>query len=201
MISLVCSSLPFYLFKTESFVGSDTKVVVTEADVENRVVTELDGKPAMIGYAEAAGVDVKELNFDYFANHPTAVMLDGQFYTRSILPKRGEYLRGHPNALQFGCAIEEGLVLTLVNPVDVVEDLETAFTEMRRKIGEPSLVLGFDCLYRKSQYAKTVTENRIAGLMQRNNVIGFHTYGEQFGSLHMNQTFTAVAFGKDKNDG
>jgi hypothetical protein len=28
-----------------------------------------------------------------------------------------------------------------------------------------------------------------------NNVIGFSTYGEQFRSMHLNQTFSGVAFG------
>jgi len=29
-----------------------------------------------------------------------------------------------------------------------------------------------------------------------NNVIGFSTYGEQFGAMHVNQTFTGIAIGR-----
>jgi hypothetical protein len=33
-------------------------------------------------------------------------------------------------------------------------------------------------------------------LYRQNGVIGFHTYGEQYGSMHVNQTFTGVAIGR-----
>jgi hypothetical protein len=36
-------------------------------------------------------------------------------------------------------------------------------------------------------------DDRIGQLMSRNKVFGFSTYGEQFNSLHINQTFTGVA--------
>jgi hypothetical protein len=30
-------------------------------------------------------------------------------------------------------------------------------------------------------------------------VIGFNTYGEQYASMHLNQTFSGVAFGRRKS--
>ena len=33
-------------------------------------------------------------------------------------------------------------------------------------------------------------------LYRRNNVVGFNTYGEQYRSMHVNQTLTGVAIGK-----
>jgi hypothetical protein len=35
----------------------------------------------------------------------------------------------------------------------------------------------------------------ISRLLTANTVIGFNTYGEQFGTMHMSQTFTGIAFG------
>ena len=40
------------------------------------------------------------------------------------------------------------------------------------------------------QQKRTVSE-----LFVRNGVIGFCTYGEQFNSMHVNQTFTGIAIG------
>ena len=34
----------------------------------------------------------------------------------------------------------------------------------------------------------------ISGLYRENNIIGFGTYGEQYRSMHLNQTFTGIAF-------
>jgi hypothetical protein len=200
VLSLVCTSLPFYLFKTESFEGTDRRLVITEADAANRKVTEINGLPASTGYAEAAGIDESELSFDFFANNPVAVKLGGDYFIRSITPSKEAYSSELSKGLRFSCAIDEGVVLSMAKSTDVVENLSSAFDVMREEIGEPLLTLGFDCLYRNAQYRKEAKTGEIAGLMQENKVIGFHTYGEQYGSLHVNQTFTAVAFGREKSE-
>jgi hypothetical protein len=33
-------------------------------------------------------------------------------------------------------------------------------------------------------------------IYRRFGVTGFHTYGEQFNAMHLNQTLTGIAFGK-----
>jgi hypothetical protein len=38
-------------------------------------------------------------------------------------------------------------------------------------------------------------DKAIGSLMAENHVFGFSTYGEQYNSLHVNQTFTGVALG------
>jgi hypothetical protein len=35
----------------------------------------------------------------------------------------------------------------------------------------------------------------VSELLKTNKVVGFNTYGEQFGTMHMSQTFTGIAFG------
>ncbi len=79
------------------------------------------------------------------------------------------------------------------NPVGATID---AFNETRNEIGEVSLYIGFECLLRRldaeqHQFARDMSE-----LYRANNVVGFHTYGEQFRSMHVNQTLTGVAIGK-----
>jgi hypothetical protein len=36
----------------------------------------------------------------------------------------------------------------------------------------------------------------MAELYRKYNVVGFGTYGEQYQSMHLNQTLTGIAFGK-----
>ena len=38
-------------------------------------------------------------------------------------------------------------------------------------------------------------KHAISSILLENKVIGFSTYGEQFNSMHVNQTFTGVAIG------
>ncbi len=53
---LVQTSRPFTVFRTQHFVPSEEKMVVTEADPARRIVTEINGGPAAREYASALGV-------------------------------------------------------------------------------------------------------------------------------------------------
>jgi hypothetical protein len=37
----------------------------------------------------------------------------------------------------------------------------------------------------------------VEDILRDNNVVGFNSYGEQFGGIHINQTFTGIAIGDD----
>lgn len=186
---LVNTTLPFRVFKTQHFVPTDRKVVVTAADAPHRVVTEIDGWPATEGYARLLGVGPDKLDPLHFAGAPMVVMLDGTNYVRSVQ-------KANPDgSLTFFCAIEEGLVLRLARGVDLVENLEQALAKVREDIGPPQLVIGCDCILRKLEIDQTGLTSRVAEVLRRNNTVGFNTYGEQYHGVHVNQTLTAVAIG------
>lgn len=48
---LIQTPLPFKIFKTQHFVSESERLVVTEADVARRIVTEINGLPAAQEYA------------------------------------------------------------------------------------------------------------------------------------------------------
>jgi hypothetical protein len=79
--------------------------------------------------------------------------------------------------------------------VDLLQNLEQAFAGIRAEIGPPQLVLGYDCILRKLEIAQSAAMGRIGEVLQENNVVGFHTYGEQFRGAHVNQTLVGIAFG------
>jgi len=100
--------------------------------------------------------------------------------------------------MTFYCAIDEGIVLSAANASeDIVANLNDLFTRISANIGKPSAVLGFDCIFRKLELQQRRLQDRVSGILAANNVIGFSTYGEQFRSMHLNQTFSGVAFGSD----
>src|SRR5262249_5657922 len=124
-----------------------------------------------------------------FARHPVVVSVGNTPYVRSIQKMNDD------QSIQFACAIDEGIVLTVARGLDMVRNLEAAFADVRARIGPPSLVLGCDCILRFLEAQELGLRERIGQIMIENNVVGFATYGEQFNAMHVNQTFTGVALG------
>ena len=189
IFSLIQTSHPFTVFKTQHFVDSKEKLVVTEADPEKRIVTEINGVPAGREYARMVGLDVNKLTPMIFATYPVVVKIGGDFYVRSIQKVNDD------ESLTFFCAIDKGVVLTVARGIDLVENLENLYQDIRQQIGEPALVLGCDCILRNIELDQKDIREKVAKIMADNNVIGFATYGEQYNAMHVNQTFTGVAIG------
>jgi hypothetical protein len=186
---LINTALPFRIFKTQHFVPTDQRLVVTEADTTMRIVTEINGLPAAEEYARLVGIDVHELNPMRFAASPVVVVINGIDYVRSIQ-------KANPDgSLTFFCAIEEGLVLRIAHGLDLVNNLEQTFDKIREEIGPPQLVFGCDCILRNLEIIQNGLKDRVEEIFRRNNTIGFSSYGEQFHGVHINQTLTGIAIG------
>ncbi len=190
LLSLVRTSLPFLAFRTQHFVESDKRMVVTRADPANRVVFEVNGKPAASEFARLVGLPITELTPMIFATHPVVVRIGGQYFVRSIATVNED------ESLTFFCAIDEGIVLKIARGVDLVQNLTEAFEKVRATIGPPLLVLGCDCILRRMECEREGVKEQVGQIFSDNNVIGFATYGEQFNSMHVNQTFTGIAIGQ-----
>lgn len=189
VILLMSTELPFRVFKTQHFVSLAERLVVTEADTEHRTVKEINGLPAAEEYARLIGTRVETLQPTNFAAAPVVVLIDGTDYVRSIQKALPD------GSLSFYCAIEEGLVLRVARGVDLAANLDKAFAGIREELGAPQAVLACDCILRKLEIAQNGSKPVVEALLRENNVVGFSTYGEQFGGVHVNQTFTGVAFG------
>ena len=177
-------------FRSQHFVASDRKVVVTGAAPERRLVTELDAEPAVEVYARLVGCPVAELTPMVFATHPLVVRLGGAEYVRSIQ-------KANPDgSLSFYCAIDEGLVLTLSEGRDLLSQIEGLFQDIRDRIGTPEVVIGFECVLNRLEAERNQIKHHLSRLHAANNVTGFASFGEQWGSMHVNQTFTGIAIGR-----
>jgi hypothetical protein len=190
VFTLIHTKSPFRVFKTEHFEPTPAKMVVTEARPAQRIVTEINGLPAAREYARAVGLEITELTPMIFAANPVVVRIGGESYVRSIQKVNDD------ESLSFFCAIEEGIVLTVANGKDIVENLRGTFALLDRDLGPPELVLGCDCILRSIEIERRGCRDDIAKIFREHNVVGFATYGEQFNAMHVNQTFTGVAIGK-----
>lgn len=189
VLIIITTSLPFTIFKTQHFIATAERLVVTAANTAERLVKEINGLPAAQEYARLVGVGVHELNPMRFAASPVVVMIDGTDYVRSIQ-------KANPDgSLTFFCAIEEGLVLRVAHGANLVTNLEQTFDKIRKDVGEPQLVIGCDCILRNLEISQSGLKNRVGEIFKNNNTIGFNSYGEQFHGVHVNQTLTGIAIG------
>jgi hypothetical protein len=189
VLVLINTPLPFKIFKTQHFVSENERLVVTEADVAHRIVKEINGLPAAEEYARILGVDVKELTPLHYASTPVVVVIDGTDYVRSIQ-------KVDPTGpLTFFCAIDEGLVLRVARGVDLIDNLSQTFDRLRADIGPIEMTFGCDCILRNIEITDSQQKEAVGDILKSNNTVGFSTYGEQFGGVHVNQTFTGIAIG------
>lgn len=190
VLMLVTTARRFVVFRTEHFVASDHKMVVTAADPQTRIVTEINAEPAGREYARMVGLEGEPLTPMIFAAHPVVVRVGGEYHVRSIQKVNDD------ESLTFYCAIDEGIVLTVAKGVDPVENFEAMMLRLADEIGgAPELVLGCDCILRRLELEQRQLKHVMSATLARHNVVGFCAYGEQYNAMHVNQTFTGVAIG------
>ncbi|MER8472124.1 FIST signal transduction protein [Mesorhizobium sp. M0991] len=190
IIVLITTEIPFHVFKTDNFVPTDEKLVVTASDPDHRIVREFNATNAAEEYAASVGVVAQMLTPLSFASHPVVVKVGGEFYCRSIQKMHAD------GSLSFFCAIDDGVVLAVAQPKDMVEATRAALSDVSERLGGIDLILGFDCVLRRLDARNRQVYREISELYKVNNVLGFGTYGEQYRSMHLNQTFTGIAFGE-----
>lgn len=192
ILILVATDHPFRVFKSDNFAPTDRKLVVTASDPASRTVYELNADLAAYEYATMVGLDPDRLSPFGFASHPMVVRVGGEYFCRSMRCTNPD------GSLSFFCAIDDGVVLTVAKPVDLVESTEATLEGLERDLGGIDWILGFDCVLRRLDAQNRQATHRISDLYRRHRVFGFNTYGEQFRAMHLNQTFAGVAIGRGR---
>lgn len=187
LLALVRSRCPVKVFSLDHLLPTRTRMVVTRADPDRRLVQEINAEPAAAEYARLLGKDPNQLDTFTFAAHPVVVRLGDSHHVRSI-----QRVDEHGN-LVFFSAINAGMVLTLAEHRDMARHLDEGLTALGADRA-PSQILGCDCLLRRVEAGQFQQTRAISDILSKHNVVGFNTYGEQFGALHVNQTLTGVAF-------
>lgn len=182
----VKTSCEISVFKTDHLVPTEKRMVVTRANPEERTVSEINAAPAAKEYARLLGKDPEQLSTFTFAAHPVVVKVGGTHHVRAIqrISENGDLI--------FFSAIDEGLVLTLADPTDMSVHLENEMAKLSEK-RRPDFILACDCILRRLEAQEKQKLHALSNIMSNNRVFGFSTYGEQYNSMHVNQTLTGVA--------
>lgn len=173
------------VFSLDHLRPSETRMVVTDADPSRRIVRRINAEPAAQEYARVLGKDPAQLSPFTFAAHPVVVRFGGTHHVRAIQ-------RVLPDGdLVFFSAIDEGLVLTLAEPENMVAHLAR---ELDRITGGrvPDAIWACDCILRRIEAEERQQLRALSDILARHRVVGFSTYGEQFNNMHVNQTMTGV---------
>ncbi|WP_119259193.1 FIST N-terminal domain-containing protein [Shinella zoogloeoides] len=187
VISVIRGACPLRPFKMDHIKPTERRMVVTEAEPAARIVRCINAEPAVHEYARLIGMEPESVNTLTFAIHPLTVRMGERHHVRAIqrvLPS-GELL--------FFSAIDEGMVLTIAEPHDLVGHLSAELQTLKGP-ADPIAVLAFDCILRRIEAQERQMTSRVSELLRQHGVIGFSTYGEQFGPMHINHTMTGLAF-------
>lgn len=152
-------------------------------------VDELNGVPAAAEYARIVGVAVDNLSPSVFAAHPVMLQINNEYYVRPIQKANID------GSLTFYCAIDIGLVLTLATSKSLPDQLSIQLARLVKDLPDVQLILGCDCTLRRLDIERHDDSAGVADILAQYPFIGFSTYGEQFGGIHMNQTLTGLAIG------
>lgn len=194
VVIMVNTPLDFEVFTTHHMRSLEQKLVVTRADPATRTVYELNAEPAAMEYARQLGLDPEALDYRVFALNPLAVKIGQDYYVRSIQKVNPDM------SLTFYCAVENGIVLTAMQPEAMLSDLSSRFETIEQTLGTPLITIGCDCFLRRLEAEYTGRTRETSDFLVAHNVIGFNTYGEQFDGMHLNQTFTGVVIGRASHE-
>jgi hypothetical protein len=189
VIALFSTHLPFTTFHIQHLQPTSSKFVITEADVVTRRVFEINGLPAAEEYARLVGLRVDQLSPSVFSANSVMLRIGGEYFVRSIKTANPD------GSLTFFCAIDAGLVLTLARPGNLRETLQSEFARLESLLPGLQLILGCDCILRRLELAQQNGFEEINHILERYPFVGFSTYGEQVGGIHVNQTLTGIAVG------
>ncbi|MCL2825247.1 MAG: FIST C-terminal domain-containing protein, partial [Polyangiaceae bacterium] len=187
---LIATTRPFEVFQTQCHVETGSKLIVTAADPSRRLVMGFNGDNAASEYAEAIGVPVEELSTSVFANNPLVLRASGVAYARSVIAANPD------GSLLFGCAIDQGIVLSVGKMGDMVGDLSAKLGVLRARVGEPALTICCDCAHRRMVARETQVTKEIGDVLRDFRAVGFCSYGEQYKGIHTNSALVGVMIGK-----
>jgi hypothetical protein len=190
VVAILSTPKPLHVFKAQHYRPGDRKMVITGALPQERIVTEINAEPAASEYLRLAGHAGEALGTEFFAAHPPMVRAGGEYHVRSIQTANPD------GSLTFYCAIDEGLVLTVGEPVDRIAGMEELFGNIREAIGPVDRIIAFDCVLNRIDAEQRQIAHEVSQLYRRHRVVGFNTYGEQYHALHVNQTFSGLAIGQ-----
>jgi hypothetical protein len=185
LLVLLKPLVPFGFIKTQSFVTRPGLLVPTKVNESTREVLEFNGMPAATAYAQTIGIPKEDLESRFMLN-PVGLMINDEPYVRS--PQR---LKG--DTMVFYCKVSEGMALSLLEAIDIINDTRLAVEKKSAEMAGISGIINFHCILRTLELERKNSTEKYAEIFADIPTVGFSTYGEAFLG-HLNQTSTMLVF-------
>jgi hypothetical protein len=139
VMALLRSDCRVNVFSLDHPVPTDRRMVVTGADPRSRTVRQINAEPGAREHARLLGKDPAQLTTFTFAAYPVVVRNGGKHHVRAI-----QQVADTGDLVVFS-AIDEGLVMTLAEPRNIVARLEGGLGTLA-KGGAPDAIIAGDCI-------------------------------------------------------
>ncbi|PRQ07097.1 FIST signal transduction protein [Enhygromyxa salina] len=185
---------PFVPFHLHHYTRVAAPIVVTEADPARRLVSRLDGYPAVPFLAKLAGLDEQRLRDDPLETLAARQIVFGfevgpATFMRSVMTVQAE-------SLLMGGSLEEGTLIYPMAAGDIVAATRDGLGRALAGIAEPQGLLLFNCAGRMLEAGARGLVAQLGAAMLPIPGAGFTTYGEQFGAVQINHTLTGLVLGQ-----
>jgi hypothetical protein len=176
----------FSFMKLQSVRDMGKRVVATKVDVNERIIYELDYKPAAEVFSEMVGVSIDKINTE-IENYHFALMIDGQPFLRALR------CCNDGKTLEMACSVRQNMPLSLYKPENLVGDTKGKLAKMQEE--HPNIIgmLIFNCAHRYLQALHAGQVEEYGKLFTDITTVGFNTFGEYYIGL-LNNTATFVIF-------
>ncbi len=121
-----------------------------------------------------------------FAPYPFMIRIGDHYFARGM---QRIYENG---TIEFACAMERGLVVTVAKPADMVVRLREMFANMKTTHRQAGAGHRLRLCGPHGVMEQRGLTRRINTILASNRVVGFATLGEQFNTIHANNSFTCL---------
>lgn len=177
------------IFKENIYVPTKHTFTASSVDLKNRIIKELNRKPALSVLEEALEKNGTELS-EYMKEHPLGRITENEIYISAF--EKINYDR----SISFSSRIYNNTKVSILEPGDFSKITKLTIEKIKKEIENPSLIFMINCdarrkVFEKHKYMEEFIEewkNAFPSLS------GFSSHGEQFGKIHFNLTLLAVVF-------
>lgn len=178
-----------HLFRENIFKPTAILLEATDVDCEDRIVYEYNNRPAAEVVSEALKTDVME-HPDILLSHPMGRILEKEIF----ITESGKVSKD--GSISYFSRIYNHTKMAVLETDDLDKVWDETQKNVKDVISNPSFGICINCasrsryfekISRMNEFIKKITENT-------NQFIGFSGYGEQFNTMHLNQSMVLAVF-------
>lgn len=170
-------------------VGAAEAHVVTKADRENRIIREIDGKPAFDVYTREPGIEINDCEKTVIYN-PMGRAIGRDVYIFAINGVDSD------GAIHTQRVVNESDEVYILKLCDYDKKTRETFDEIKSRFGRGSLMIAANCVHRHRMFEKEgfAEEYYRRAAEAGGSIFCVISGGEQFKNQHVNQTMVCAVF-------